>query len=190
MKFTKTIILASQSPRRSQLLREAGFDFVVRAKDVEESYPADLPVLEIAPFLAQKKARASSELLDNQSIILAADSIVILDEVVYGKPQDREDGIRMLRALSGKKHQVVTGVCLLSPNKEVVFSEIANVYMENLTDEEILHYLDTYKPYDKAGAYAIQEWIGHCKISRIEGTYSNIMGLPVQLVYQYLQNFI
>ncbi len=185
----KKIILASQSPRRSQLLREAGFKFEVRAKEVEETYPDTLKVEDVAAYLAQKKAKASSELLDNKTIILAADSVVIIDDTIYNKPTDYADGVRMLQDLSGRMHRVITGVCLLSEEKELVFSGISNVFLDVITDEEIDFYLNTYQPYDKAGAYGVQEWLGLCKINKIEGTYANVMGLPVQLVYQHLINF-
>lgn len=183
------IILASQSPRRSFLLKQAGFDFEIHPNDVDESYPADLPLEEVAPFLAQKKANAAQALLDDHSIILASDSIVLVDDQILGKPIDEEDAKNMLRCISGRMHLVITGVCLLSKTKEKVFSETAKVYFDPLTDEEIDFYVTQYQPLDKAGAYAIQEWIGLCKINKIEGTYSNIMGLPMNSVFKALANW-
>lgn len=184
------LILASKSPRRSFLLKQAGFEFEVNAVDIdEENYPKDLPVEEVPAYLSQQKAYAARHFIRNDEIIIASDSVVILDHVIYGKPIDYADAIRILRALSGRMHQVITGVCLLSKYKEDVFSDVANVYMDELSDEEIDYYIHTYQPYDKAGAYAIQEWIGLCKISKIEGTYANIMGLPVHLVYEHLAAF-
>lgn len=184
------LILASKSPRRSQLLEEAGIQFRIQTVDVEESYPDDLPSLEVAAFLARKKANGALDILQKENqVVLTADSVVILNETIYGKPVDREDAIRIIGELSGNKHTVVTGVCLKSLAKEVVFSGISHVYFEELTLEEIEFYVDTYQPYDKAGSYAIQEWIGLCKISRIDGTYHNIMGLPVDLVYRELHTF-
>lgn len=184
------IILASKSPRRSQLLEQAGIPFRVQTMDVEESYPDELPSLEVAPFLARKKANASLELLQKSNqVLLTADSVVILNDTIYGKPTDREEAIRIVGELSGHCHTVVTGVCLKSLSKELVFSGISHVYFKELTRAEIEFYVDTYHPYDKAGAYAIQEWIGLCKISRIDGTYHNIMGLPVDLVYDALTEF-
>lgn len=185
----KTILLASQSPRRSQLLREAGFQFIVRPTDAPEDFPIDMPVMEVAPFLAEKKAKAALAFFEEEMVILAADSVVILNDTIFNKPKDREEAVHMLQQLSGQTHTVVTGVCLQTMEKSVVFSGISRVTFEPLSDTEIDYYLDTYRPYDKAGAYGIQEWIGLCKISRIEGTYSNVMGLPMDLVYQYLQNF-
>ncbi len=187
--FNRKIILASKSPRRSQLLKEAGFNFEVKTKEVEESYPSDLPIEDVAAYLARKKARASKDFIQNGEIILAADSIVVLGDTIYGKPEDDEDAYQTLKRLSGKIHKVITGVCLLSEEKITSFSSVSKVHMMELTDEEIEYYIEKYQPYDKAGSYAIQEWIGLCKISRIEGTYSNIMGLPVDVVYKELMRF-
>lgn len=190
MEFTgKKIILASKSPRRSQLLAHAGIPFEVKVEEVEETYPPDMPVDEVAPFLAHKKANAALKFLEPNSIILASDSVVILDEVIYGKPEGYEGAFQMLRTLSGRVHRVITGVCLLSEDKVRVFSETAYVHFDPLSDEEIDYYIRHYEPYDKAGAYAIQEWVGLCKISRIEGTYSNIMGLPMNAVCRELEAF-
>lgn len=189
MNFDKKIILASKSPRRSQLLSEAGFDFEIKTKEVEEDYPADLAVEAVAPYLARKKALASRDIIQDDEILLAADSVVILGDTIFGKPTDRDDAIRILEALSGNMHQVITGVCLLSKEKEQTFSGISKVYIDELSRAEIEYYIDKFKPFDKAGSYAIQEWIGLCKISKIEGTYSNIMGLPVNLVYKALMAF-
>ncbi len=186
----KHLILGSKSPRRAHLLREAGFSFVIRTKDVEESYPDSLPPEEVATFLAQKKALAMLEFLESEGdILLTADSIVLLDDEIFGKPTDREDAARILRRLSGNRHRVITGVCLRSSKKELLFAGESVVYFEALSEEEITYYIDHFQPYDKAGAYAIQEWIGLCKISKIEGTYANIMGLPVDMVYDRLKEF-
>jgi len=185
----RKIILASTSPRRSQLLKEAGFQFEVKTKDVEETYPAELPIDEVAGFLAHKKATAAQEFIQNDEIIIAADSVVILDGVIYGKPRDYDDAFQMLRKLSGQLHRVITGVCLLSATNVKVFSAESKVQIEAMSDAEIDFYVQKYQPYDKAGSYAIQEWIGLCKISRIEGTFTNIMGLPVDLVYRELMDF-
>ena len=189
--LNQPLILASKSPRRKQLLSEAGFtNFRVMTKDVDESYAADMPANEVAEFLAEKKATACADFLKQpDEILIAADSIVILGDEIFEKPTDRDDAIRILSALSGKKHQVITGVCLLSQSKKLSFSGISDVYLDTMSQEEIAYYVDKYQPYDKAGAYAIQEWIGHCKITKIEGTYPNIMGLPVALIYKNLQTF-
>ena len=185
--LNRKIILSSKSPRRKNLLEQAGFNIEIKTKDVEENYPEDLPSSDVAPFLAEKKAMACAEyLITENDILLAADSVVILNDKIYGKPVDYEDAFQILKKLSGKMHEVITGVCLLSKNKKKVFSGMSKVYFQPLSDEEIHYYITTCQPYDKAGAYAIQEWIGLCKISKIEGTYTNIMGLPMEDVYREL----
>ncbi len=188
--FDKKLILASKSPRRSQLLAQAGFRFELKTKEVEEDYPADMPADEVAPFLADKKAMACAEFLqDDDEVLIASDCIVILDDKIYGKPVDYQDAVRILKELSGRVHRVMTGVCLLSKNKKRVFNEVAHVHMGTLTEEEIHYYVEKYQPFDKAGAYAVQEWIGLCKVLKIEGTNSNIMGLPMVSVYRELEQF-
>lgn len=185
----RPIILASKSPRRSQLLREAGIHFSVQAFDVDESFPADMPAEQVAPWLAQRKAEAAAHLIRHDEIILTADSVVILDGQIFNKPSDYAEAFGMIRALSGRQHTVVTGVCLLSKEKEVVLAGVTKVWFSELSDEEIDYYIRNYEPYDKAGSYGAQDWIGHCKITRIEGTFQNVMGLPVDLVYAALQEF-
>ena len=184
--FTRPLILASKSPRRSQLLREAGFEFSVEAFDVDESFSPDMPCEAVAPWLAQKKAQAAAHLIQDKEIILSADSVVILDDQIFNKPADDAEAFLMLRALSGRQHTVVTGVCLLGKEKEVVLAGHSKVWFAPLTDTEIDYYIRTCKPFDKAGSYGAQDWIGHCKITRIEGTFQNVMGLPVDLVYAAL----
>lgn len=186
----RKIILASKSPRRHQLMREAGFHCEVRTREVDETFPADMPVEEVAPWLAEKKAMACADfLLSEEDILLTSDCVVILDGELFSKPEDRGDALRMLGRLSGRMHTVITGVCLLSKQKKRVFSSVAYVHFHPLTPQEIEYYVDTEQPYDKAGAYAIQEWIGLCKIARIDGTYSTIMGLPMDAVYAELTKF-
>lgn len=181
------LILASKSPRRRQLLTQAGISFRVADIDVEEIYPPETPPLEIAAYLAKLKADGANHLLENErQIVLTADSVVLLDGVSYAKPQDRAEAIDIIGRLSGQMHTVVTGCCLRSRTQERVFSGVSQVYFRPITPTEIERYVDAYEPYDKAGAYAIQEWIGLCKIERIEGTYPNIMGLPTDLVYAEL----
>jgi septum formation protein len=187
--MSRPLILASKSPRRSQLLREAGYTFTVMAFDTDESFSSEIPPEEVAPMLAQRKARAARSLIRDMEIILSADSVVILDGVIYNKPADYAEAFQMLRQLSGRQHTVVTGVCLLAAEKEMVFAGVTKVWIETMTDSEIDYYVHTCQPFDKAGAYGVQEWIGHCKISRIEGTFPNVMGLPVDLVYKALQTF-
>lgn len=188
--FKRPIILASKSPRRSQLLRQAGFEFEVKTMEVEEDYPDSLSAEAVAPFLAEKKALACASFLENdEEILISADSVVILDGKIYGKPIDYDDAFSVLRALSGREHLVVTGICLLSKSQKKVVSDFSYVQFQTLTDDEIAYYINTCQPYDKAGAYAIQEWIGLCKIIGIRGSYSNIMGLPMELLYRELQTF-
>ena len=187
--FSRPIVLASKSPRRSQLLREAGFDFRVLALDVDEDFPADMPVEEVAEYLARRKALAAAPALRPDEVILAADSVVILDGEIFNKPADYDEAFRMIRRLSGRQHTVVTGVCLLSAARECAFSGVSQVTFADLSDEEIDYYIRTCRPFDKAGAYGVQEWIGLCKITHIEGTYANVMGLPVDKVYAALQEF-
>ncbi len=181
------IALASKSPRRQQLLQEAGFKFRVVLPNVEEIYPDDLAPELVPSFLSSLKAKGALPLIKEHEIILAADSIVIQDNKIYEKPTDRANAIEILETLSGNVHQVITGVTLLSSDgMESTFSGLTHVTLEELTPQEIEFYVDNYNPYDKAGAYGIQEWIGHCKISKIEGSYLNVMGLPVDLVYKHL----
>ncbi len=186
---THKIILASQSPRRRQLLSDAGIDFDIRTQEVDESWPHGLSPEAVALYLAQKKAEAMRSTLKPGEILLTADSTVILGNEVYNKPANYEDACRMLRALSGNMHRVITGVCMISSQKEVVFKEVTRVFFGSLSEEEIHYYVERCKPYDKAGSYAVQEWIGLCKVTRIEGDFYNIIGLPVQAVYAQLQTW-
>jgi septum formation protein len=188
--LNRKIILASQSPRRSHLLREAGLSFEVRPTDIPEDFPDDMDVDAVAPYLARKKAEAARHWIESDEIVLASDSVVILGGRIFNKPLDYAEAFAMLQALSGNMHRVITGVCLISREREIDFSGEAKVFFEDMDEAEIDFYINTYRPFDKAGAYAVQEWIGLCKISRIEGTYSNIMGLPMDLVYKALKAFI
>jgi septum formation protein len=182
-----SLILASKSPRRSYLLEQAGIPFTIRTADVEEVYPPETPVLEVAPYLAALKAEGAMHLLENDDeVLLTADSVVIVDGKIYGKPANREEAVATLRTLSGNQHTVVTGCCLKSRTKQEVFSGVSEVYFSAISDAEIDWYIDACQPFDKAGSYGIQEWVGLAKINRIDGTYPNVMGLPVNLVYEHL----
>jgi len=183
------LILASKSPRRKELLERSNIPFTIRTLEVEEKYPESLPKAKVAEYLAILKAEAARPNMADNEIVLGADSIVILNDTIYGKPKDKKDAHHILRQISGQVHEVITGVCLLSKTKKVSFSAVSKVWMEELSDAEITYYVDTFQPFDKAGAYAIQEWIGLCKIEKIEGSYSNIMGLPMQKVYPALVSF-
>lgn len=183
------IILASKSPRRQQLLSDLALNFKVESMDVAEDFPAGLPISEVPVYLAELKAEAFRPRLKANQLVITADTIVCLDGEVLNKPTDHSDGFRMLRNLSGKKHQVLTGVCLLTSEKKVSFYTSTDVWFKQLSDEEIHYYLENYQPYDKAGAYGIQEWIGYIGIYRIEGSFFNVMGLPVQCLYEHLKVF-
>jgi septum formation protein len=183
------IILASKSPRRQQLLSDLGLKFTVQSMDVKEEFPAGLGMTEIPVFLAELKADAFRAQMKNNQLVITADTIVWLDGKVMGKPKDYSDGFKMLSDLSGKKHEVVTGVCLLSKTKKIAFNTVSDVWFKNLAEDEIHYYLENYKPYDKAGAYGIQEWIGYVGVNRIEGSFFNVMGLPIQDLYEHLKNF-
>lgn len=182
------IVLASNSPRRRELLGQLGVKFRVETiKGLDESYDHSMPVSEVAAYLSQLKASAYS--LAANELIITADTVVICEGEVMGKPADRTDAYRMIRALSGRTHQVITGVTIATTDKKETFSNVTEVTFASLTDEEIYHYIDVYRPYDKAGAYGIQEWIGYMGIIGINGCYYNVMGLPVNHLYTLLKTF-
>jgi septum formation protein len=190
----KRIVLASQSPRRKQLLQWAEISFEVIVQPTDETFPATLPVAEVPIHIARQKALAVLErethaLLAQNAVIIAADTVVVVDDAIIGKPVDREDAIRILQLLAGRKHQVITGVIIRDGQQEAAFSDITDVWFHELTPEQIAFYVDKYQPYDKAGAYAIQEWIGVVGIERIAGDFYNVMGLPVSRVIKELNNF-
>lgn len=186
--LTVKVLLASKSPRRRELLKMLDVEFEIVEADVEESFPTTLKAEEVPVYLAKKKATALSEIPKN-SVLLTSDTIVVLDEEIIGKPTDRADAFRMLTALSGRAHRVITGVCLKSSTHEIAFADITEVHFRELSESEINYYLDHYKPYDKAGSYGIQEWIGAVAIDRINGCFYNVMGLPVRRVYEALTSF-
>lgn len=185
------IILGSNSPRRRELLAGLDLSFDVHViPGLEENYPDSLQPQEIPVFLSKQKAEAYLPTLEDQVLLITADTIVWNETEVIGKPKNREDAIRMLRSLSGHEHQVVTGVCLTTTKKQETFSVVSSVRFASLTDEEIIYYVDKYKPFDKAGAYGIQEWIGYVGVESISGSFYNVMGLPVQRLYQELKRFV
>lgn len=185
------ILLASQSPRRSELLKALGFPFrVIEAGHANEEYPAYLSGGAIAQYLAEHKSDACQMKLLGHQVLLTADTIVWHREKELGKPADRAEAISMIEALSGDTHQVFTGVCLRSPQKRSSFFAVTDVSFSHLDPEEIAYYVDLHKPFDKAGAYGIQEWIGHIAVEKIVGSYFNVMGLPVQRLYSELKKFI
>lgn len=183
------ILLASKSPRRRKLVETFGLEVAIVDVDVVEVVDPSLPVAEVAGALARAKADGyDSSLLKPDEILLTADTVVVVDERVMGKPHGRDQAVAMLHSLSGETHTVYTGVCLRSPDRDVLFTERTDVHFKTLSDGEIIHYVDTFKPFDKAGAYGIQEWIGMIGIDRIEGDFYNVMGLPVAHTYQVLCN--
>jgi septum formation protein len=184
------LILASASPRRRELLSSLGFSFTRTSLDVDESgWPSELKAQEIALYLAKLKAGAYKEALKEDEILITADTIVWCENKIYNKPVDFEDGKRMLRSLSGKMHQVFTAVCLRGREKTISFYDESRVYFKELSDAEIEFYLTEYKPFDKAGAYGVQDWLGYTGIEKIEGSFYNVMGLPVKPLYEQLMAF-
>ncbi|MFI5151697.1 MAG: Maf family nucleotide pyrophosphatase [Chitinophagales bacterium] len=183
------IILASQSPRRKQLLEWACIDFEVIVSEAEEDFPKDLPVAEVPVWIARNKALSVQSKTKTNRIILAADTIVVLDDLIIGKPNDKAEAFKILSGLSGKKHLVVSGVILRQGMKEIAFVDQTEVWFHELSETQIEYYIDNFKPYDKAGAYAIQEWIGVVGIRAIQGDFYNVMGLPISRVIQELNNW-
>ena len=183
------LILGSKSPRRKELLALIGYDFEIRTKETDESYPESLSVEEIAPFIANKKASDLLPTLTTDEVVLCADTIVVLGNQILGKPENAKKAIDMLSLLSGKEHHVITGVVIASISKKVVFSVQTLVKFKELSIANIEHYVATYKPFDKAGSYGIQEFIGAIGIERIQGSYNNVVGLPTAEVFEALKSF-
>jgi septum formation protein len=188
MNLNRPLILASKSPRRKQILENAGFSFIVKEKEIEEIYPLDLPIQDIPTYLSELKANAFKDELKNE-IVLTADTIVRIENQALGKPKTQEEAIEMLHLLSGKKHEVITGITLVSKENKTTLSDVTEVYFKKLTSIEIDYYVHIFKPLDKAGAYGIQEWIGYIGIKKIVGSYWNVMGLPIHKVYQLLEKY-
>ena len=184
------IILASNSPRRQELLGGLDLDFEVRVlPNIEEDYPDDLDTKDIPVYIATEKAAAYKNQITDHDLIITADTVVVLGDEVLGKPTDLDDARRMLRELSGRTHQVMTGVCLMTKERQRSFVVITDVTFKKLTESEIDYYVDKYQPLDKAGAYGIQEWIGYIGVTSLSGSYFNVMGLPVQRIYNELKQF-
>lgn len=185
------LILASQSPRRQQLLADAGLKYELAPRfECDEVFPDDMPADDVAGYLSKLKSEAYPEALGESDILLTADTVVVVDNDILGKPASREEAIAMIQRMSGREHKVITGVTLRSSSAAKTFSVSSDVVFRALSDEEIAYYVDNYRPMDKAGAYGIQEWIGYVGIERIEGSFYNVMGLPVQKVYVELSEFI
>jgi septum formation protein len=183
-----TLVLGSKSPRRQSLIRDMGFRYRIHTSDVEEIYPSDIELSKVPEFLSELKSIPLIESLQENEVLITSDTIVLFENQILGKPLDRDHAIEMLRSLSGKKHDVITGVCLQSISKKVNFSTLTSVYFSHLRDQDIIHYVDTFEPFDKAGSYGIQEWIGLIGVQKIEGCYYNVMGLPVHDIFQQLQS--
>lgn len=174
------LILASNSPRRKELLSGLDVEYDTRViSDVDETFPETIPLEEVAVYLAEKKASAYISELKHKELLITADTVVLIDNIILGKPANEEESAKMLRALSDRTHKVITGVSLTSSEKQVSFSDISLVTFGNLIDEEVDYYVSKYKPFDKAGAYGVQEWIGYIAVEKIKGSYYNVMGLPV-----------
>ena len=184
------IILASNSPRRRELLRGLDIAFDVRVQpDIAEDYPADTAPADVAAYISREKANAYKDTIAENELIITADTVVIVGNEILGKPHDDAEAKEMLHKISGRKHQVVTGVCLTTTEKQHCFSVSTDVTFKNLKEEEIDYYIETYSPLDKAGAYGIQEWIGYIGVTALEGSYFNVMGLPVQRIWEELNRF-
>lgn len=185
-----TIILASGSPRRQQFFKDLDLNFEIRLKDIEEIYPDTLKAEGITNFLAELKANAFEGELNENEILVTSDTIVWHKNTALGKPKDYEDAFKILKSLSNDTHEVITSVCFKTIEKTTTFHEVTKVTFNTLSDESIQYYLENYKPFDKAGAYGIQEWIGFIGVSKIEGSYANVMGLPTDKVFEYLLKFV
>jgi septum formation protein len=179
-------ILGSGSPRRKELLAGIGVDFTIRTKDTEEVYPADLKAQDVPAYLAGLKAKALLPGLSDSEVVICADTIVLLDQEIIGKPVDREDAIAMLKRLSGHTHEVVTGVFIGNRDRSIVRSDSTLVTFGRLSADEIVHYVDKYRPFDKAGSYGVQEWLGYVAVEKLVGSYTNVMGLPTHVVYRMM----
>lgn len=184
-----SIILGSQSPRRKELLQGMDIPFSVRVIETDETYPQSLNARDVPEFLAVEKGKAHLSQLNENELVITSDTVVICENEILGKPKDRPQAMAMLQKLSGKSHAVVTGVCLTTTQKTVSFSDTTTVHFKTLSEAQINYYIDTYKPFDKAGGYGIQEWIGYVGISAIEGSYFNVMGLPVARLFDVLEEF-
>jgi septum formation protein len=183
-----SIILASGSPRRQKFFKDLDLDFEIRLKEIEEIYPQELKADEITNYLAELKANAFEGELNDNEILITSDTIVWFNDKALGKPKDKEDAFAILKSLSDATHEVITSVCFKTKNKTELISEITKVTFNPLSDAAIEYYLEHYKPYDKAGAYGIQEWIGFIGVAKVEGSYTNVMGMPTDKVFEYLNN--
>ena len=184
------ITLGSKSLRRKELLAELELEFSIKTTDEKEDYPKDLEINEIAKFLAKQKANIIARDIEKDDLLITADTIVVQNSEVIHKPKNKQDAIEILRKLSGNSHKVITGICITSSEKQIAFSSTTNVFFTNLSDDEICFYIEKYKPFDKAGSYGIQDWIGFIGIEKIIGSYNNVVGLPTAELYNHLVQFV
>ncbi|RKR05286.1 septum formation protein [Flavobacterium sp. 90] len=185
-----TIILASGSPRRQQFFKDLNLDFEIRLKDIEEIYPPELKAVEITDYLAELKASAFEGELKENEILVTSDTIVWHNDKALGKPKDADEAFAMIKSMSNATHDVITSVCFKTSTTSTLLHDITKVTFNDLSDEAILYYIENYKPYDKAGAYGIQEWFGFMAVAKVEGSYTNVMGLPTAKVYEYLSTLV
>lgn len=184
----KNIILASKSPRRQQLLKDLGLRFTTKSLDTEESFPSEMDKSKVAEYLAEKKAMAFKPYLNDEDLLITADTIVLVGSAILNKPENEAEAIEMLELIQGKSHKVITGVCIMDLKHQILFSDSTQVSFSHLDSFEIKHYIRAFKPFDKAGAYGIQDWIGLIGIKSINGSYYTVMGLPVHKIYAYLKS--
>lgn len=187
--INKHLILASKSPRRNELMHGLGLAFTVKTKKVKEDFPNDMEITQVAQYLAEKKALAFQQELESNDLVITADTVVIINGKILNKPKDKEEAMQMLHQLSGNIHQVITGVCMMDKHKRVTFEDLTEVHFKILDDREIANYIEKYQPYDKAGAYGVQEWIGYVAVYKMVGSFYNVMGLPVHKLYEELKNW-
>ena len=190
MNLRYQIVLASNSPRRKELLKNAGIKFTTRVKEIPETYPHDIDLYAIASYLAREKGKVYIPELDKNELLITADTVVICDGIIFEKPSDYDEAFKMLSRLSGKTHEVITGVCMTTTEGQTSFDDSTLVEFDQLSSEDIHYYIETYKPFDKAGSYGIQEWIGMIGIKKINGSYFNVVGLPIHKLYKELRQYI
>lgn len=189
MKLVRPLILASNSPRRKEIMSNAGYDFSVKVIPTDEAFPDDMPAKRVPVFLAENKAKCFENEIQNE-IILCADTVVVVDNQIINKPENKDDAVRMLKLLSGKTHRVITGVCVLTKEEMISFADTTFVQFKELSDWEIEYYIEKCKPFDKAGAYGVQDFIGMIGIPKIEGSFYTVMGLPIHKVYEALEKYV
>jgi septum formation protein len=185
----RRLILGSKSPRRNELMAGLGLPFIVKTQEVEENFPASMAPFEVASYIAQKKAKSFRQNLEVKDLLITADTVVIIKDEILNKPNNKEEAMGMLQKLSGKIHQVVTGVCMMDVTKTVNFEDLTEVHFKEMEERELKEYVEKFQPYDKAGAYGVQEWIGYVAVYKMVGSFYNVMGLPVHRIYEELKKW-